>query len=37
MASTPNFIRNNPALKGLNIPRTGQTSYNIGTLVTKAW
>ena len=32
---SPNFIRNNPALKGLNIPRTGQTSYNIGTLVTK--
>ena len=33
---SPNFIRNNPALKGLNIPRTGQTSYNIGTLVTKS-
>jgi len=32
---SPNFIRTNPALKGLNIPRTGQTSYNIGTLVTK--
>ena len=32
---SPNFIRNNPALKGLNIPRTGQTTYNIGTLVTK--
>jgi quinoprotein glucose dehydrogenase len=32
---TPDFIRNNPALKGVNIPRTGQTSYNIGTLVTK--
>ncbi len=32
---SPNFIRNNPALKGLNIPRTGQQSYNIGTLVTK--
>jgi len=32
---SPNFIRNNPALKGMNIPRTGQTSYNIGTLVTK--
>jgi quinoprotein glucose dehydrogenase len=33
---SPNFIRTNPALKGLNIPRTGQTSYNIGTLVTKS-
>ncbi|MBN9554239.1 MAG: PQQ-binding-like beta-propeller repeat protein [Alphaproteobacteria bacterium] len=33
---TPNNIRNSPALKGLNIPRTGQTSYNIGTLVTKS-
>jgi quinoprotein glucose dehydrogenase len=32
---TPDFVRNNPALKGINIPRTGQTSYNIGTLVTK--
>ncbi|MBS0280317.1 MAG: PQQ-binding-like beta-propeller repeat protein [Proteobacteria bacterium] len=32
---TPNNVRNSPALKGLNIPRTGQTSYNIGTLVTK--
>jgi quinoprotein glucose dehydrogenase len=33
---SPNFIRTNPALKGLNIPRTGQTTYNIGTLVTKS-
>jgi quinoprotein glucose dehydrogenase len=33
---SPNFIRTNPALKGLNIPRTGQTSYNIGTLLTKS-
>jgi len=32
---TPDFIRNHPALKGLNIPRTGQQTYNIGTLVTK--
>ena len=24
-----------PALKGLNIPRTGQSGYNIGTLITK--
>jgi quinoprotein glucose dehydrogenase len=33
---TPDYIRNSPALKGLTIPRTGQTSYNIGTLVTKS-
>jgi len=33
---TPDFIRDNPALKGLNIPRTGQASYQIGTLVTKS-
>jgi quinoprotein glucose dehydrogenase len=33
---TPDFIRNNPALKGLNIPRTGQAGYQIGTLVTKS-
>nr|QQZ51042.1 hypothetical protein JKL49_07655 [Phenylobacterium glaciei] len=33
---TPDFIRNNPALKGLNIPRTGQSGYQIGTLVTKS-
>ncbi len=33
---SPNFIRTNPALKGLNIPRTGQVSYNIGTLVTRS-
>jgi len=32
---TPDAIRNSPALKGLNIPRTGQSGYNIGTLVTK--
>jgi len=32
---TPDFIRNNPALKGLNIGKTGQQTYNIGTLVTK--
>jgi quinoprotein glucose dehydrogenase len=32
---TPDYIRNNPALKGLNIPKTGQPTYNIGTLVTK--
>ncbi len=33
---TPDAIRNNPALKGLKIPRTGQSGYNIGTLVTKS-
>ncbi len=33
---TPDAIRNNPALKGLTIPRTGQSGYNIGTLVTKS-
>ena len=32
---TPDYIRNNPALKGLNIPRTGQTTFNVGTMVTK--
>jgi quinoprotein glucose dehydrogenase len=31
---TPDNIRNNPALKGLNIPRTGRPG-NVGTLVTK--
>ena len=32
---TPDNIRNHPALKGLNIPRTGRIG-RIGTLVTKA-
>ncbi len=32
---TPDYVRNSPALKGLNIPRTGQPGYQIGTLVTK--
>jgi len=32
---TPDVVRNSPALKGMTIPRTGQTTYNIGTLVTK--
>jgi quinoprotein glucose dehydrogenase len=38
---TPDAVKNNPALKGLNIPRTGRTggaggsSGGIGTLVTK--
>jgi quinoprotein glucose dehydrogenase len=31
---TPDFIRNHPALKGINIPRTGQSGY-VGVLVTK--
>ena len=33
---TPDYIRNNPALKGINVPRTGQAGFNIGTLVTKS-
>jgi quinoprotein glucose dehydrogenase len=33
---TPDAIKNHPALKGLNIGRTGQSGYNIGTLVTKS-
>jgi quinoprotein glucose dehydrogenase len=32
---TPDTVRNNPALKGIDIPRTGQTGYNVGTLITK--
>jgi quinoprotein glucose dehydrogenase len=32
---TPDSVRNNPALKGIDVPRTGQTTFNIGTLVTK--
>ena len=32
---TPDVVRNHAALKGMNIPRTGQETYNIGTLVTK--
>jgi len=32
---TPDVVRNSPALKGMNIPRTGQETYNIGTLITK--
>jgi quinoprotein glucose dehydrogenase len=33
---TADAVRNNPALKGLNIPRTGQTANpSVGTLVTK--
>ena len=33
---TPDFVRNSPALKGITIPRTGQATYQIGTLVTKS-
>jgi glucose dehydrogenase len=33
---TPDAIRNNPALKGIDVPRTGQAGFNIGTLVTKS-
>jgi quinoprotein glucose dehydrogenase len=33
---TPDVIRNHPALKGINIPRTGQQTYNVGTLITKS-
>ena len=34
-AETPDNVRNNPALKELNIPRTGRQSNTIGLLVTK--
>lgn len=32
---TPDIIRNYPAFKGRDLPRTGQQTYNIGTLITK--
>jgi quinoprotein glucose dehydrogenase len=32
---TPDAVRNHEALKGMNIPRTGQAGFTIGTLVTK--
>lgn len=32
---TPDVVRNHPALKGLDIPRTGQAVYTVGPLVTK--
>ena len=32
---TPDAIRNHPALKGLNIPRTGRANGRIGVLVTR--
>ena len=34
-AETPDNVRNNPALKGLNIPRTGRSANTIGLLITK--
>ncbi len=33
---TPDLLRHHPALKGLDIPRTGQVSYGVGVLVTKS-
>ena len=33
---TPDAIRNNPALKGLSIPKTGQRGSGVGLLVTKS-
>jgi quinoprotein glucose dehydrogenase len=34
---TPDYIRRNPALKGVNLPaRTGSSVFTIGTLVTKS-
>jgi quinoprotein glucose dehydrogenase len=33
---TPDLLRHHPALKGVTLPRTGQSSYGIGTLVTKS-
>jgi quinoprotein glucose dehydrogenase len=32
---TPDLLRNYPGFKSWNVPRTGQMTYNIGTLVTK--
>jgi quinoprotein glucose dehydrogenase len=32
---TPDVVRNHEALKGMNIPRTGQPGFLVGTLVTK--
>jgi quinoprotein glucose dehydrogenase len=34
-AETPDNVRNHPALKGLDIPRTGRQANTIGLLVTK--
>lgn len=33
---TPDAVRNHPALAGMNIPRTGQPGFIVGTLVTKS-
>jgi quinoprotein glucose dehydrogenase len=33
---TPDYVRNSPSLRGIDVPRTGQTTFNIGTLVTKS-
>ncbi len=33
---TPHNIRNHAALKGMTIPRTGQSGFNVGTLITKS-
>jgi quinoprotein glucose dehydrogenase len=35
-AETPDNVRNHPALKGFDIPRTGRASNTIGILVTKS-
>ncbi len=35
LGNTPDYIRNNAVLRGRKIPRTGQTSYDVGTLVTQ--
>ena len=32
---TPDAVRDNQALKGITIPRTGQPGFTVGTLVTK--
>jgi quinoprotein glucose dehydrogenase len=32
---TPDVVRNSEILKGMNIARTGQITYNVGTLITK--
>jgi quinoprotein glucose dehydrogenase len=32
---TPDVVRNYPAFKGMTIARTGQATYNVGTLITK--
>jgi quinoprotein glucose dehydrogenase len=32
---TEDVVRNSPVLRGMKIPRTGQETYNIGTLITK--